>query len=447
MARFLDGEWCIQPDADHSAAEIAIVGPPDSDDGERHHIVSFQSFPGRQYRLVPGDNGRWSVNGWQVQRISPDKNVLLLSKRGCVDAVWHRTSCAWMQGDWIIEPDDDVQREVEMHVEILGDGGRLRTTFSDFPDSHYTGGLFPGPNEEPRLTVNTASGAYVVFVHPSLTTFVSRGGGRADTRYRRKASEVDGAAAGTTGPEAECCICQDSSPLSQGIFCGEAGAAAAEGGGGGEGGAAERHFTCNDCLTQHANFELRLSAGALVGIPGIIRCPGMRGGQRDAMQDTVGARRGCPCRLGGAKNVGETLQLLATRVPPDTFARIVQTDQTRVRLEQLELTQRRLGTALAGGSGGGEGGNAVARQLVDALLTGEQQRESFLLPDGTFAAYQCGAAACGFGPVVHGHCSNLRSHDGQQVGLSVHPSVLRTARSSSPSHVPRPCRCWPARLV
>jgi hypothetical protein len=25
--------------------------------------------------------------------------------------------------------------------------------------------------------------------------------------------------------------------------------------------------------------------------------------------------------------------------------------------------------------------------------------------------------------------------------------VLRTARSSSPSHVPRPCRCWPARLV
>lgn len=246
---FLGGTWRVLPDEKHPEPADAIVTLV-----EGSHEVTFSDFPGEKYQFEKVE-GRWSVNNWQVHNISADKQILTLRNPNlcAVDspAVWHKTSCEWVRGDWIIEPDQDHPEEVKAHVEIMEDGS-LSTTFSDYPNSAYSGGI--GDDHKLRINTLRRPNPGVLFVHPTLQTFVAGVHGKSDARWRRATAPPP------VGLMHECCICLEGFLEGGGVCCM----------------AQQLHFTCNGCFELHAQHQAGEDQDLLEARDAKVTCPGFR---------------------------------------------------------------------------------------------------------------------------------------------------------------------------
>jgi len=179
---FLVGTWRIEPDVAHPDPVTATVELGDG----ASLPTTFSDFAGERYLFSRSDERGWTVNGWTIVHVTPDRSRLRLHDgRGVSrDAVWTRQSAEWMVGPWLIAADDEHPDEVQ--VTITAAGGGLTAEFSDFPGQVYAVEL----NARGGMSINRWS---LVFVHSTLRTMVWRRAGHTDASWSRISQAGDGA--------------------------------------------------------------------------------------------------------------------------------------------------------------------------------------------------------------------------------------------------------------
>ena len=179
---FLVGTWRIEPDVAHPDPVTATVELGDG----ASLPTTFSDFAGERYLFSRSDERGWTVNGWTIVHVTPDRSRLRLSEDHSPgpDAVWTRQSAEWMVGPWTIAADDEHPDEVQ--VAITAAGGGLTAEFSDFPGQVYAVEL----NARGGMSINRWS---LVFVHSTLRTMVWRRAGHTDASWSRMSQAGDGA--------------------------------------------------------------------------------------------------------------------------------------------------------------------------------------------------------------------------------------------------------------
>ena len=179
---FLVGKWLIEPDFAHPDPVTATV---ELGDGVSLP-TTFSDFAGECYLFSRSDERGWTVNGWTIVHVTPDRSRLRLHADHSPgpDAVWTRQSAEWMVGPWHIAADDEHPDEVQ--VTITAAGGGLTAEFCDFPGHVYAVEL----NARGGMSVNRWS---LVFVHSTLRTMVWRRAGHTDASWSRISQAGDGA--------------------------------------------------------------------------------------------------------------------------------------------------------------------------------------------------------------------------------------------------------------
>ena len=179
---FLVGKWLIEPDSAHPEPVTATV---ELGDGVSLP-TTFSDFAGECYLFSRSDERGWTVNGWTIVHVTPDRSRLRLHADHSPgpDAVWTRQSAEWMVDPWHIAADDEHPDEVQ--VTITAAGGGLTAEFSDFPGQVYAVEL----NARGGMSINRWS---LVFVHSTLRTMVWRRAGHTDASWSRISQAGDGA--------------------------------------------------------------------------------------------------------------------------------------------------------------------------------------------------------------------------------------------------------------
>ena len=179
---FLVGTWRIEPDVAHPDAVTATVELGDG----ASLPTTFSDFAGERYLFSRSDERGWTVNGWTIVHVTPDRSRLRLHADHSPgpDAVWTRQSAEWMVGPWSIAADDEHPDEVQ--VTVTAAGGGLTAEFSDFPGQGYAVEL----NARGGMSINRWS---LVFVHSTLRTMVWRRAGHTDASWSRISQAGDGA--------------------------------------------------------------------------------------------------------------------------------------------------------------------------------------------------------------------------------------------------------------
>ena len=359
---FFAGTWHILPDRENPGTVIATASVVDN-----AIRVIFSDFPGQNYHFQRGENGRWTINGWSISELSPSRTRMVLQRDGHADAVWVLVSTDWLIGNWLIEP-DEMHPDYE-YAEIRLEDGRCTTFFDEYPGDRST------------WHINEEDGTYrardweLVFVRSDRNTFILRKEGEADARYTRVLlpDAHDHTPDVRSPTPATCAICFDNFPLSSGISCGNA------------------HFECNGCLDTHVTTSLGRPLGQILATPGVV-----------------------PCATAPRCTAQFTFRDLCLNVPPSTFSLLMTVHTEAAVARSITEIEESLGTR-----------NEIARHRLTheqmeefrIPLRNQQLRTSLRLLDGTYAAYQCGN--CGFGPILHANCADLRAHHGQRVAEGV----------------------------
>ena len=176
---FLVGKWLIEPDFAHPDPVTATV---ELGDGVSLP-TTFSDFAGECYLFSRSDERGWTVNGWTIVHVTPDRSRLRLHADHSPgpDAVWTRQSAEWMVGPWKIAADDEHPDEVQVIITA-----NMTAEFSDFPGQVYAVEL----NARGGMSINRWS---LVFVHSTLRTMVWRRAGHTDASWSRMSQAGDGA--------------------------------------------------------------------------------------------------------------------------------------------------------------------------------------------------------------------------------------------------------------